>query len=74
MLAAIEAGGISFDAPEGTVSITGSNHHLVKPVRIGAVGEDGLIYEVYATDAPVEPDPYLETYDWAVAAGIKPLE
>lgn len=74
VLAAIEAGGISFDAPEGTVSITGSNHHLVKPVRIGAVGEDGLIYEVYATDAPVEPDPYLETYDWAVAAGIKPLE
>ena len=43
-------------------------------VGIGAVGEDGLIYEVYATDAPVEPDPYLETYDWAVAAGIKPLE
>lgn len=70
----IEAGGISFDAPEGTVEIDGSNHHLSKPVRIGQVKEDGLIYEIYATDAPVEPDPYLETYDWAVAAGVKPLE
>lgn len=70
----IEEGGISYDAPEGTVTITGSNHHLAKPVRIGQVSEDGLIYEVYATDGPVEPDPYLETYDWAVAAGIKPLE
>lgn len=74
VLKAIEEGGISYDAPEGTVTITGSNHHLAKPVRIGQVGDDGLIYEVYSTDGPVEPDPYLETYDWAVAAGIKPLE
>lgn len=70
----IEAGGISYDAPEGKVEIFGSNHHLCKPVRIGQVKEDGLIYEVYSTDAPVDPDPYLETYDWAVAAGVKPLE
>lgn len=74
VLAAIEAGGISYDAPEGTVTIDGSNHHLAKPVRIGEVRDDGLIYEIYSTDAPVEPDPYLQTYDWAVAAGIKPLE
>lgn len=74
ILAAIEKGGITFDAPEGTVTIDGSNHHLAKPVRIGQVGDDGLIYEVYSTDTPVDPDPYLETYDWAVEAGIKPLE
>lgn len=74
ILAAIEKGGITFDAPEGTVTIDGSNHHLAKPVRIGQVGDDGLIYEVYSTDEPVDPDPYLETYDWAVEAGIKPLE
>lgn len=74
ILAAIEEGGITFDAPEGTVTIDGSNHHLAKPVRIGQVGDDGLIYEVYSTDTPVDPDPYLETYDWAVEAGIKPLE
>lgn len=74
VLAAIEAGGISYDAPEGKVTIDGSNHHLAKTVRIGEVRDDGLIYEIYSTDAPVEPDPYLQTYDWAVAAGIKPLE
>ena len=74
ILKTIEEGGISFDAPEGTVEIEGSNHHLSKPVRIGQIKEDGLIYEVYATDSAVTPDPYLETYDWAVAAGIEPIE
>ena len=74
VIKAIEEGGISYDAPEGTVEIDGSNHHLSKPVRIGEIKEDGLIYEVYSTDSPVKPDPYLETYDWAVEAGIKPIE
>lgn len=73
VIKAVETGEISFDAPEGTVTIQGDNHHLVKPVRIGQVGEDGFINEVYATD-PVAPDPYLSTYDWAVKAGIQPLE
>ena len=73
VIKAVETGEISFDAPEGTITIQGDNHHLVKPVRIGQVGEDGLINEVYATD-PVAPDPYLSTYDWAVKAGIQPLE
>ena len=73
VITAIESDSISFDAPEGEVKLYGSNHHLVKPVRIGQVHEDGLIYEVYST-APVDPDPYLTTYDWAVAAGIQPLE
>lgn len=73
VIKAVELGEISFDAPEGTVTIQGDNHHLVKPVRIGQVGDDGLINEIYATD-PVAPDPYLSTYDWAVKAGIQPLE
>lgn len=73
VIKAVESGEISFDAPEGTVTIQGDNHHLVKPVRIGQVGDDGLINEIYATD-PVAPDPYLSTYDWAVKAGIQPLE
>lgn len=74
VIATIESGNISFDAPEGTVTINGENHHLAKPVRIGQVGTDGLIYEVYSTAEPVSPDPYLTTYDWAVSAGIQPLE
>ena len=73
VIKAVESGEISFDAPEGTVTIQGDNHHLVKPVRIGQVGDDGLINEIYSTD-PVAPDPYLSTYDWAVKAGIQPLE
>ena len=73
VIKAVESGEISFDAPEGTVTIQGDNHRLVKPVRIGQVGDDGLINEIYATD-PVAPDPYLSTYDWAVKAGIQPLE
>lgn len=73
VIKAVESGEISFDAPEGTVTIQGDNHHLVKPVRIGQVGDDGLINEIYATD-PVAPDPYLSTYDWTVKAGIQPLE
>jgi len=74
VLEAIKSGEISFDAPEGMITINGENQHLAKTVRIGEVKEDGLIYEVYSTDSAVEPDPYLTTYDWAVAAGIKPLE
>lgn len=74
VLEVIRSGKISYDAPEGVVTINGENQHLAKPVRIGEVGEDGLIYEIYATDSAVEPDPYLSTYDWAVAANIQPLE
>lgn len=73
VIAAVEAGGISFDAPEGKVEIDGENHHLVKPVRIGVIDADGNINIVKETE-PVEPDPYLTTYDWAVAANIQPLE
>jgi urea transport system substrate-binding protein len=73
VIKAIEEGGISFDAPEGTVEIDGSNHHLVKPVRIGVIDEDGNINTVLETD-PVSPDPYLTTYDWAVEANLQPIE
>jgi urea transport system substrate-binding protein len=74
VLDAIRDGGITFQAPEGLVEINSGNQHLAKPVRIGVIGTDGLITAVYETPAPVEPDPYLSTYDWAVAAGIQPLE
>jgi urea transport system substrate-binding protein len=61
------AAGIEFDAPEGKVTIDGDNQHTYKTVRIGKIRADGLIDEVFATDAPVKPDPYLCTYDWASA-------
>lgn len=59
------AAGIEFDAPEGTITIDGDNQHIYKTVRIGQVNDEGLIDEVWATEEPVKPDPYLEDYSWA---------
>ncbi|MGI9033952.1 MAG: urea ABC transporter substrate-binding protein [Acidimicrobiales bacterium] len=59
------AGGITFDAPEGTVTVNGENHHISKTARIGVVQPDGLIKEVWSSGGPIQPDPYLKTYDWA---------
>ncbi len=59
------ANGLSFKAPEGTVTLDGENQHIYKPVRIGKINETGLIDEVWSTAGAVKPDPYLSTYDWA---------
>ncbi|MHB8628361.1 MAG: urea ABC transporter substrate-binding protein [Aggregatilineales bacterium] len=61
------AKGVTFAAPEGTVTIDGDNQHTYKTVRIGKIRADGLIDEIFATDKPVKPDPYLCTYSWASA-------
>jgi urea transport system substrate-binding protein len=57
--------GITFDAPEGKVTIDGATQHLYKTARIGIVQPDGLIKEVSASPAPIKPDPYLKSYPWA---------
>jgi urea transport system substrate-binding protein len=57
--------GLTFAAPEGTVTVHATNHHISKTVRVGKIRKDALIDEVYATSQPVVPDPYLETYPWA---------
>jgi len=59
------AGGITFDAPEGTVTVNGDNHHISKTARIGVIQPDGLIKEVWNSGGPVAPDPFLKTYPWA---------
>ena len=61
----IAAKGTSFAAPEGTVTIEGLNQHLHKTIRIGKIAANGQIEELYATETPVRPDPYLSTYAWA---------
>jgi urea transport system substrate-binding protein len=63
--AAANAGGITFDAPEGTVTVDGPTQHVFKTARIGKIGEDGLITEVWSSGSPVKPDPYLKDYPWA---------
>jgi urea transport system substrate-binding protein len=57
--------GITFDAPEGLVTIDGATQHIHKTARIGKIGEDGLITEVWNSGSPVKPDPYLKGYPWA---------
>ncbi|MGV0793723.1 urea ABC transporter substrate-binding protein [Mycolicibacterium sp. XJ1819] len=59
------AGGVTFDAPEGLVTIDGENHHITKTARIGEIRPDGLIYTVWESPGPIEPDPYLKSYNWA---------
>jgi urea transport system substrate-binding protein len=59
------AGGITLDAPEGTVTIDGTNQHVFKTARIGLVQPDGQIKEVWNSGKPIQPDPYLKAYDWA---------
>ena len=65
----IAAKELSCIAPEGIVTIEGSNQHLNKITRIGKINEKGQIDELYASPEAVRPDPYLSTYAWA--RGIK---
>jgi urea transport system substrate-binding protein len=59
------AAGVTFDAPEGLVTIDGENHHITKTARIGEIHPDGLIYTIWESPGPIEPDPYLKSYPWA---------
>ncbi len=59
------ADGITFDAPEGKVTIDGATQHIYKTARIGVIQPDGLIKEVSASPAPIKPDPDLKSYPWA---------
>jgi urea transport system substrate-binding protein len=58
------AGGITFDAPEGKVTVNGENHHIAKTALIGEVQKDKLIKTIWSSGEPIEPDPFLKTYDW----------
>ncbi len=58
------ADGVSFNAPEGTVTIDGENHHIAKTALIGQINADNQFDVVWSSDAPIEPDPFLKGYDW----------
>jgi urea transport system substrate-binding protein len=59
------ADGIVLDAPEGKVTVDGATQHVHKTARIGKIGADGLITEVWNSGKPIKPDPYLKGYSWA---------
>ena len=62
--AAAKKNTITFDAPEGKVTLDGDNHHISKPGHIGKINATNQFDIVWASDKVIEPDPYLEGYDW----------
>jgi urea transport system substrate-binding protein len=59
------AKGLTFQAPEGLVTVDGETQHIYKKVLIGEVQADGMFKELWSTPEPVKPDPYLKGYSWA---------
>ncbi|MHB1652614.1 MAG: urea ABC transporter substrate-binding protein [Desulfitobacteriaceae bacterium] len=57
--------GIEYKAPEGLVKIDPENQHTWKTVRIGEIQRDGMIKEIWSSEQPIKPDPYLKALDWA---------
>ena len=55
---------ITVDAPEGVVTLDGENHHISKPGNIGRINADNQFDIVWSSDGFIDPDPYLEGYDW----------
>lgn len=58
------AKGIEWNSPEGKVTIDGENQHISKTARIGQIGADGQIKEIWNSGQALKPDPFLKTYPW----------
>jgi urea transport system substrate-binding protein len=56
--------GVTFAAPEGEVTVDGENHHIAKTGLIGQINADNQFDVVWSSEEPIEPDPFLEGYDW----------
>ncbi|MGD9750452.1 MAG: urea ABC transporter substrate-binding protein [Acidimicrobiia bacterium] len=59
------AAGLELATPEGPLTVHPKNHHVYKTARIGVINGEGLIDEVWNSGEPIEPDPCLDTYEWA---------
>ncbi len=57
--------GLTYQAPEGLVTIDGQNQHIYKTARIGQLLPSGLIRQVGGSAGPIVPDPFLKAYPWA---------
>jgi urea transport system substrate-binding protein len=57
--------GLTYQAPEGLVTVDGQNQHIYKTARIGQLQPSGLINEVGGSRQPIKPDPFLKSYTWA---------
>ncbi|MGE0308139.1 MAG: transporter substrate-binding protein, partial [Acidimicrobiia bacterium] len=61
--------GVTFDAPEGLVTVNGENHHIAKTGLIGQINASNQFDIVWKSEGPIEPDPFLKTYSWWNANG-----
>lgn len=52
------SGGIELDAPEGTVRMHATNHHVWKKVRVGRARADGQFDIVWEAPSLIEPNPF----------------
>ncbi|MEE8057048.1 MAG: urea ABC transporter substrate-binding protein [Pseudomonadales bacterium] len=50
--------GMSFEAPEGKVTVSAINNHLWKPLYIGQIQQDGQFRIVWGEPQPIRPLPY----------------
>ena len=48
---------VSFDAPQGMITVDPETHHIYCKARVGLVQEDGTIKIVYESDDVIKPEP-----------------
>ena len=52
--------GVTFEAPQGKVTIDGATQHIYQKAMIGKAGADGQFEVVWDSgEQPLKPDPYL---------------
>lgn len=56
---------VSFDSPEGRVTVDAENNHCVLTPRIGICRSDGQFDIAWEASEPVKPDPYLSTFGFS---------
>jgi branched-chain amino acid transport system substrate-binding protein len=56
---------VTFDSPEGILSIDAENNHCSLTPRIGVCRSDGQFDIVWEGKEPIKPDPYLSTFGFS---------
>ena len=56
---------VTFDSPEGLLSIDAENNHCSLTPRIGVCRSDGQFEVVWEGKGPIKPDPYLSTFGFS---------
>ncbi|MBI1296944.1 transporter substrate-binding protein [bacterium] len=65
----ITAGDLEVATPKGIITLNAKTQHVSSHARIGVVLGNGEIEEVFASEGPLVPDPFLSQFDWASELG-----